>query len=73
MRLFLLFVPSLVFGLAALAAAAMALESRQGRDAEEVLARNRIASLLAVVAAVLCAISLLAAGGLLLVQAVPGD
>ena len=69
MTALLLFVPSFVFGLVALAASAMALESRQGIDAEEVLGRNRIVSLVAVVAAVLCAISLLVGGGLLLIDA----
>jgi hypothetical protein len=66
---FLLFAPSFVFGLTALAAAALALESRQGSNAEEVIGRNRIASLVAVVAAVLCALSLLVAAGFFLIDA----
>jgi hypothetical protein len=61
MRVLPLFVPSLGFALAALVASGLALEGRREAEAEEVVVGNRAATLVAVVAAVLCVLSLLAA------------
>lgn len=74
MRPLLLFVPALFFGLAALVSSALAFKGDQMRDPEEVIVRNRLASQVALVAVVLCALSLLVGAGLLIMQALPlGD
>lgn len=74
-RWMLLFAPALGFGIAALASSALALGFGLGsRTREEAVVRNRVATTVAVVAAVLCAFSLLAGAGLLILQALPeGD
>jgi hypothetical protein len=70
-RSLLLFVPALFFGLLALVSSALAFKGDQLRDPEEVIGRNRLASQVAIV---LCALSLLAGAGLLILQALPlGD
>ncbi|HET8955506.1 MAG TPA: hypothetical protein VFN18_07600 [Solirubrobacterales bacterium] len=69
----LLFAPALFFGLVALLSSALAFRGDGLGDREEMVVRNRHATLVAVVAAVLCALSLLAGAGLLILQALPGD
>jgi hypothetical protein len=68
-RALLLFVPTFVFALVAVGASAWAMSDEGGGDGREATARNRIATLVAVVAAVLCALSLLAAAVLLVLHA----
>jgi len=63
----LLFVPALGFGIAALVSSALALGSGP-RAQEETMVRNRVAITVAVVAACLCALSLLAGAGLLVLH-----
>jgi uncharacterized protein YqhQ len=73
-RPLLFFVPALSFGLVALVFSALAFKGDQMRDPEEVIVRNRHATQVAVVAVVLCALSLLFGAGLLVLQAFPlGD
>lgn len=73
-RWMLLFAPALGFGLAALVSSAVALGLGLGpRAREEAMVRNRTAVTVAVVAAVLCALSLLAGAGLLVLEALPRD
>jgi hypothetical protein len=73
-RSLLLFVPALSFGLVALVSSALAFRGDQIGDPEEAIVRNRRATLVAVVAVVLCALSLLVGAGLLVLQAFPlGD
>jgi uncharacterized membrane protein len=67
----LLFVPALFFGLVALVSSALAFKGDQIGDPEEAVARNRQATQVAVVAVVLCALSLLVGAGLLIMQAFP--
>lgn len=74
MRVLLLFVPALSFGLIALVSSALAFMGDQTRDPEEVVVRSRIATQVALVAVVLCALSLAVGAGLLISQALPfGD
>jgi Na+-driven multidrug efflux pump len=63
----LLFAPALGFGIAALVASALAFGSG-ARVREETMVRNRVAITVAVVAACLCALSLLAGAGLLVLD-----
>ena len=74
MRVLLLFVPALSFGLVALVSSALAFQGDQTGDPEEVVVRNRIATQVALVAVVLCALSLAVGAALLIWQALPvGD
>jgi len=70
-RSLLLFVPALGFGLAAVVASALALGGDRMENADAAIARSRLVTWVAVLAAVLCALSLLAACGLLFLQAFP--
>lgn len=73
-RWMLLFAPALAFGLVALIASVLAFGGGQVKDPEEVIFRSRLATWVAVVAVVLCTLSLLAGAGLLILQAFPqGD
>lgn len=70
----LLFVPAFGFGLIALVFSALAFKGDQMKDPEEVVVRNRLATQVALVAVVLCVLSLLVGAGLLVLQALPlGD
>ena len=75
MRPLLLFVPALFFGLVALVSSALAFNGNGDRikDPEGMVVRNRYATQIAVVAVVLCALSLLIGAGLLISRALPGD
>jgi hypothetical protein len=59
---FLLFAPAFGFGLVAVIFSALALRGDQMKDPEAVVARSRLASQIALVAAILCALSLLVGG-----------
>lgn len=74
MRSLLLFVPALGFGLAAVVASALALGGDQMENPDEAIARSRLVTWVSLLATVLCVLSLLVGGGLLLLQALPaGD
>lgn len=72
MRTLLLFVPSLGFGLIALVFSALALDLGE-EDSSGRAIRNRVATWTAVGAAILCALSLLGAAGILVLEVTPGD
>ncbi|HEU5064094.1 MAG TPA: hypothetical protein VFT79_13225 [Solirubrobacterales bacterium] len=67
MRL-LLFAPALAFGLVAVITSALALRGDQVKDPEGAIARSRLSSQVAVIAAVLCGLSLLVGGAIFVVQ-----
>jgi asparagine N-glycosylation enzyme membrane subunit Stt3 len=67
-RVVLLFVPTFVFALVAVVASAWAMGDERG-ESQEAVSRNRAATLVAVIAAVLCALSLLVAAALFVVHA----
>ncbi len=71
MRSLLPFVPALGFGLAAVVASALALGGDRMEDTDEAIARSRLVTWVAVIAAVLCALSLLAGCGLYILQTRP--
>ena len=74
MRSLLLFVPALFFGLVAVVSSALALAGDQVGDPEQAVIRNRRATRVAVVAAVLCGLSLMAGAFLFVLQLFPlGD
>lgn len=73
MRTLLFFVPSLAFGLVALVSSALAMDLGRQSSESELVTRNKAATWVAVSAAVLCALSLLAAFGILVLEATPGD
>jgi hypothetical protein len=73
-RSLLLFVPALFFGLVAVVSSALAFAGDEMGDREEAVLRNRRATRVAVVAAVLCGLTLVAGAGLFVLQLFPlGD
>ena len=74
MRSLLLFAPTLFFGLVALVSSALAFRGDQMGDPEEAVLHSRRITRVAVVAVVLCALSLLAGAGLFVLRLFPlGD
>jgi len=73
-RSLLLFAPTLFFGLVALVSSALAFRGDQMGDPEEAVLHSRRITRVAVVAVVLCALSLLAGAGLFVLRLFPlGD
>jgi len=68
-RVLLLFVPTFLFALVAVGASAWAMGDEAKGDGQEAIPRSRAATLVAVIAAVLCALSLLVAAAFLVVHA----
>lgn len=73
MRTLLFFVPSLAFGLVALVSSALAMDLGRQSSESELATRNKVATWVAMGAAMLCAFSLLAAFVVLLLETTSGD
>ncbi|HEX5988645.1 MAG TPA: hypothetical protein VFY75_00340 [Solirubrobacterales bacterium] len=71
MRSLLLFAPALGFGLAAVVASALALGGDRMENTDEAVARSRLVTWVALLATVLCALSLLVGCALLFLQTLP--